>query len=136
MTITIFENRKGLIHGDVTEKITSKYGGVLKIGEDRIIIAEKSSTSLPVLCEGQTGVVKAVFYGDDGREYQLFDVTLYAGVIVPPLIEYENLARDYKLVGVLTSRIEETTKALEELNAQKQEAVAALNKNPLKHLIE
>ena len=136
MTITFFENKTALLHGDSPEKIASKIGGTLKIGESQIHIAPKSSVDVPVLCGGQSGVVQAMFYSDNGTEYELFDVTLKNGVVVPPAGGYEKLARDYKLVMMFTEQIARATQELELMNAQKQEAVRALNGNPLKHLIE
>lgn len=136
MTIIIFDNNKGIIRGKKPNKIISAYGGVLKIGSDQIKVESQTEVDLPILCDGYTGEVDAIFYCDTGCTHELLKVRLEGGVIVPPTAEYENLARDYKLVSVLNARIDEATKALEELNAQKQEAVASLNKNPLKHLIE
>lgn len=136
MTITFFENKTALLHGDSPEKIASKIGGTLKIGASKIHIAPKTSIALPVLCDGQSGVVQATFYRDDGTTYELFDVTLKNGVVVPPSAEYEKLARDYKLVSVLTDQTNRATEELERVGAQKQEAIRTLNGNPLKHLIE
>ena len=132
----VYENKTALLHGDSPEKIASKIGGTLKIGESQIHIAPKSSVDVPVLCGGQSGVVQAMFYSDNGTEYELFDVTLKNGVVVPPAGGYEKLARDYKLVMMFTEQIARATQELELMNAQKQEAVRALNGNPLKHLIE
>ena len=136
MTIIIFDNTKGIIRGSDPRRIISRYGGVLQIGDDRIKVEATVKNELPNLCGGYTGEVNATFYCDTGCTHELFNVYLDGGVIVPPSKDYESLAQDYKLVSVLNSRIEEATKALEELNAQKQEAVVALNNNPLKHLIE
>lgn len=136
MTITFFENKIALLHGDSPEKIVSKIGGTLKIGESQIHIAPKTYVDVPVLCSGQSGVVQAMFYRDNGTEYELFDVTLKNGIVVPPADGYEKLARDYKLVTVLTEQIARAAEELEWMSAQKQEAVRALNGNPLKHLIE
>lgn len=136
MTITIFGNGRGLIHGDITNEITSKYGGVLKIGTDKISVVQKSTSVLPVLCNGYTGVVQAVFYGNDGREYELFDVTLDGGVIMPPSEDCENLVIYYKSLKALEVSIEQTEKKLAEMKTRKKETLTALNKNPLKYLIE
>lgn len=136
MTLIIFDNTMGIIRGSDSNKIISAYGGVLEIGSDRIKIPPKTEIDVPILCEGYTGEVDATFYCDTGCTHELLKVHLDSGVIVPPAIEYENLARDYKLVSVLNARIDEATKALEKLYAQRQEAITALSKNPLKHLIE
>lgn len=136
MTIIIFDNTKGIIRGSDPRRIISRYGGVLQIGDDRIKVEATVKNELPILCDGYTGEVDATFYCDTGCTHELLKVRLEGGVIVPPTAEYENLARDYKLVSVLNARIDEATKALEKLYAQRQEAITALSKNPLKHLIE
>lgn len=118
MTITIFDNNKGIIRGRDQHKIVSTFGGVLQIGDDRINIPPKTKIDLPILCNGYTGEVDAIFFCDTGCTHELLKVHLDNGMIVTPPIEYENLARDYKSVGALSRRIEEATKALEELNNQ------------------
>lgn len=136
MTIIIFDNTRGIIYGSDPSKIVSRLGGVLQIGSDKIKIEPKAKIDVPNLCDGYTGEVDATFYCDTGCTHELLKVNLNGGVIVPPSAEYENLARNYKLISVLNSRIEEVTETLEQLNVQKQEAIRALNSNPLKHLIE
>lgn len=136
MTIIIFDNNKGIIRGKKPNKIISAYGGVLKIGSDQIKVESQTEVDVPILCDGYTGEVDATFYCDTGCAHELLKVRLEGGVIVPPATEYENLARDYRLVCVLNGRIEEAEKNLADLKAQKQKAVNTFNNNPLKHLIE
>ena len=136
MTLTIFSNKKGLNRGNRPDRIISEHDGVLKIGDDRINVDARKVIDVPPLCEGHTGVVQAMFYGNDGREYELFDVTLKGGVIVPPSSEYENLALNYKLANSLAESIEEQEKRLQETRIRRQEIVTALNNNQLKYLIE
>lgn len=136
MTIIIFDNNKGIIRGKKPNKIISAYGGVLKIGSDQIKVESQTEVDVPLLCNGYTGEVDATFYCDTGCTHELLKVYLDSGVIVPPTAEYENLARDYKLVSVLNERIDETEQKLEELKAQKRSALVTLSNNPLKYLIE
>lgn len=136
MTITFFNGNRGLLRGKTVQSIVSPFGGVLKIGESTVTVRENVVTKLPILCDGKTGVFKSTFTKDDGTVYDLLDVTVEGGVIVPPSSEYENLALNYKLANSLAESIDEQEKRLQETRIRRQEIVTALNNNPLKYLIE
>ena len=129
MTITLFNNFRGLVHGKFADIIAVPFGGTLKIGDSIVRIKARTKTELPLLCDGQTGEFEATFTDEYGKVYTLFNVNLVDGRIVPPSAELEELGRLYKKANAYNPIIEQYIQ-------QKQEAINALNKHPLKSLIE
>ena len=84
MKIQIFKNNKGLIHGPDPKRITSAIGGVLKIGSSKIEVKPDTDNIFPLLFNGGTGKYKATFTSDIGTVYELSDVTVKGGRILPP----------------------------------------------------
>ncbi len=83
MKITIFKNKKGLIHGSDAKRIECDRGGVLKIGSTEIAVKAEESCVMPLLFYGATGSYGAKFVTSDGV-YTLADVTVRNGLILPP----------------------------------------------------
>ncbi|MBR6744391.1 MAG: hypothetical protein IKM00_04150 [Clostridia bacterium] len=85
MQLTLFRNRKGLIHGSDPKRIECDRSGVLKIGATEISITAGKKEILPMLFFGSTGNYSAVFTTTDGAEiYALEKVTVHDGWIRPP----------------------------------------------------
>ncbi len=84
MRIMTFKNNKGLIHGTDAKRIGCDIGGTLKIGSAEIAIFPEAETIMPVLFNGCTGEYKASFISDLGHIYELDNVSIQGGRIVPP----------------------------------------------------
>ena len=81
MKITLFNNGKGLIHGDDPKRISCDKDGVLKIGTTEVNVSETSI--MPQLFHGVTGDYKATFTSGD-EVYELEKVAVRGGWIAPP----------------------------------------------------
>ena len=84
MRILIFKNNKGLIHGSDPKRIGCDIEGTLKIGSAEISISPEAEAIMPVLFNGCTGEYKATFTSSLGHIYELDNVTIQGGRIVPP----------------------------------------------------
>jgi hypothetical protein len=84
MRIQIFKNEKGLIYGNDARKIGSDISGTLTIGTTSVKISPETESALPMLFNGCTGEYKATFTSDCGAVYELANVTIRGGRIVPP----------------------------------------------------
>ena len=84
MTITVFKNMKGLVHGKDPKRIGCAVEGVLKIGTTEISVSPSGESILPLLFHGATGDYEATFTDKDGRVYHLTKVAVRSGRIAPP----------------------------------------------------
>lgn len=84
MRIQTFKNNKGLIYGDDAKRIVSDKSGTLKIGSSEISISAEAESIMPVLFNGVSGKYKATFTDLFGNTYELANVTIKGGRIVPP----------------------------------------------------
>ena len=84
MRIQTFKNKKGLIYGTDVKRISSDKSGTLKIGSTEISISAEAEAIMPVLFNGCSGRYKATFTDSDGAVYELANVTIRGGRIVPP----------------------------------------------------
>ena len=84
MRIQTFKNNKGLIYGDDAKRIVSDKSGTLKIGSSEISISRDAESIMPVLFNGVSGKYKATFTDLFGTTYELANVTIKGGRIVPP----------------------------------------------------
>ena len=84
MTVALFKNKKGLIHGDDSKRIGCDRDGVLKIGTTEINITPNEDAILPLLFNGISGDYKATFTDKDGQVYELEKVAVRAGRVAPP----------------------------------------------------
>ena len=84
MILTLFKNKKGLIHGSDPKRISCKTGGVLKIGKTEITVFPNEEAILPMLYHGATGDYEAIFHATDGQIYHLEKVAVRGGWIYPP----------------------------------------------------
>lgn len=84
MKLQIFKNDKGLIHGSDPKRITCNIGGVLKIGSAKIEVKADADNIFPLLFNGGTGKYKATFTSDAGIVYELTEVTVKGGRVLPP----------------------------------------------------
>ena len=84
MKIQTFTNAKGLIYGEDPKRVSCDKAGILKIGSAEITVLSDRDAIVPILCNGCTGVYKATFVGNDGAVYELENVTIKGGRIVPP----------------------------------------------------
>ncbi len=84
MKIQTFKNNKGLIYGADSKRIGCDKSGTLKIGSTEISISADKESIMPVLFNGVSGVYKATFTDLKGAVYELANVTIRGGRIVPP----------------------------------------------------
>jgi hypothetical protein len=82
--IQLFNNGKGLIHGDDPKRIDSGIEGTLRIGTAEVKVLPGDDTIMPQLFNGASGRYNAIFTSVAGCEYQLERVTIKGGRIVPP----------------------------------------------------
>ena len=129
MILTLFNNNKGVVQYSASNQVTCVRRGVLKIGDSTVTIKAKTPTELPILCNGKTGEFEATFTDEHGKVYKLLNVYLVDGRIALPSAEFQEFVNLYKKANANNS-IEG------QYNQQKQEAINALNKHPLKSLIE
>lgn len=116
MKIQTFKNNKGLIYGTDFRRIGCDKAGTLKIGSTEISISADKESILPELFNGVSGVYKATFTDSYGAVYELANVTIRGGRIVPPP---ENAVEFMEL----RCRLE----ALEELSEKMQEQIRDLS---------
>lgn len=117
MKIQVFLNKKGLIHGTDTKRITANVDGKLIIGETEIDIKANENCVLPQLFYGASGVYDATFITTKGEVFNLEKVSVRDGRILPPpsmAVEIADLTcridTAEKERGVLNERIEELSK--------------------------
>lgn len=84
MKLTLFKNKKGLIHGPDPKRIGCETAGVLKIGKTEIKIMPGEEAIMPMLYQGSTGNYAAVFTAENGEVYNLEKVFVRIGWIQPP----------------------------------------------------
>lgn len=84
MKIQILNNKRGLIYGKNALRISCDIGGTLKINNSEIKISPEAESVMPILCNGCTGEFKAIFTDENGTVYELENVTIQGGRIVPP----------------------------------------------------
>jgi hypothetical protein len=83
MTITLFNNKKGLLHGSDPKRVSCEADGVLRIGTTDIEVS-KEKNILPMLFYGATGIYPATFTTKGGEVYELEKVTVKGGWVQPP----------------------------------------------------
>lgn len=84
MKIQLFDNGKGLIHGDDSKRIECNIEGTLRIGTAEVKILPNEEVIMPLLFNGTSGTYNATFTSVIGCVYQLERVTIKGGRIVPP----------------------------------------------------
>lgn len=129
MILILFNNSKGIVQYDESNKLASAHAGVLKIGDGIVTIQAKTQTELPILCNGKTGEFAATFTDENGKVYNLFNVHLVDGRIAAPSAELEQFVSLY-------IKAQSCDRMIERLQQEKQEAINALNNHPLKYLIQ
>jgi hypothetical protein len=110
MRIQTFKNNKGLIYGDDAKRIVSDKSGTLKIGSSEISISADAESIMPVLFNGVSGKYKATFTDSVGHTYELANVTIRGGRIVPPSEE----AVEFMELRCRTEALEEECERLRE----------------------
>lgn len=84
MKIQLFKNDKGIIFGSDPKRISCNIAGVIKIGTTKIEVKADTDNIFPLLFNGGTGRYKATFTSDAGSVYELSEVTVKGGRILPP----------------------------------------------------
>lgn len=84
MKITIFHNKKGLIHGSDPKRIGCDRAGILVIGKTEVGITPGADSIMPMIFNGCTGDYPATFTTSDGEVYTLEKVAVRGGWIQPP----------------------------------------------------
>lgn len=84
MKIQLFKNDKGIIYGSDPKRISCDIGGVLKIGTAKIEVKADTENIFPLLFNGGTGKYKASFTSDAGSVYEIAEVTVKGGRVLPP----------------------------------------------------
>lgn len=84
MKIQLFKNNKGIIFGPDPKRISCNIGGVIKIGTTKIEVKADTENIFPLLFNGGTGRYKATFTSDAGSVYELSEVTVKGGRVLPP----------------------------------------------------
>ena len=84
MVITVFNNKKGLIHGGDPKRIGSAEAGILRIGRTEIDLDAGKEAIMPMLFYGATGDFEASFTAKGGEVYDLGKVAVRGGWIQPP----------------------------------------------------
>lgn len=84
MKITLFKNKKGLIHGNDPKRMGCDVRGVLKIGKTEISIIPTEKAIMPMLFNGVSGDYEATFTAHTGEVYHLETVAVRGGWIQPP----------------------------------------------------
>ena len=84
MKLTLFKNKKGLIHGADPKRICSIRGGTLTVGQTQIPLTADEEQTMPMLFQGCTGEYPASFVTEKGERYELSAVTVRGGWIRPP----------------------------------------------------
>jgi hypothetical protein len=109
MKIQTFKNYKGLIYGANAKRINSDKSGTLKIGSTEISISAGAEAIMPVLFNGVSGVYKATFTDSVGTTYELANVTIKGGRIVPPsdeAVEFMELRCRLEALEALSEQIQ------------------------------
>lgn len=84
MKITLFKNKKGLLHGPDPKRIEGDISGVLKIGSAEIDVHAGTKEIMPMLFYGCTGDYPATFETAYGEPYDLGKVSVRNGWVQPP----------------------------------------------------
>lgn len=84
MRIQLFNNGKGLIHGEDSKRIGCDIEGTLWIGTAEVKIPTKEEAIMPLLFNGSSGTYNATYITIAGCIYVLERVTIKGGRIVPP----------------------------------------------------
>ena len=84
MKIQLFKNDKGIIFGSDPKRISCDIGGVLKIGSAKIEVKADTENIFPLLFNGGTGKYKATFTSEIGAVYEIAEVTVKGGRVLPP----------------------------------------------------
>ena len=92
MRITIFKNKKGLLHGADPHRIGGAQAGTLRIGNTEITVPAEGEGIMPMLFYGCTGAYPAVFTAQNGEVYDLGKVTVKGGWVESPSPEAVELA--------------------------------------------
>lgn len=109
MKIQTFRNKKGLIYGTDSKRISCDKSGTLKIGSTEISISADNESIMPVLFNGVSGVYKATFTDSVGGIYELANVTIRGGRIVPPpenAVEFMELRCRLEALEALSEQIQ------------------------------
>ncbi len=129
MKIQTFNNKKGLIYGTDTRRISCNREGVLKIGTTEVNVSPDTESIMPVLVNGCTGVYKATFTDKFGDVYELEKVTIKGGRIEsPPQTAIEFME--------LRCRLEEIEAGCERMREQLHELSNIFDTNSLNFLIK
>ena len=83
MEITVFKNKKGLIHGNDPKRIRCNAAGILRIGRTEIDLEAGEESIMPMLFYGCTGEYDASFE-TGGTVYDLGKISLRGGWVQPP----------------------------------------------------
>lgn len=84
MKLQLFKNKKGMIHGSDSKRLTSDVGGVLKISSTEITLTPGEVSILPPLFHGATGNYTATFTNELGEEFTIDKIAVRGGWIVSP----------------------------------------------------
>lgn len=84
MKLTLFMNRKGLIHGSDPKRIGCDKSGILKVGKVEVTITPKEDSVMPMLFHGGTGDYDATFTTTEGEAYHIEKIAVRGGWISPP----------------------------------------------------
>ncbi len=109
MKITLFKNKKGLIHGGDPKRISCPAEGILRIGRTEIDLEAGEEALMPMLFYGCSGEYEASFE-TESTVYDLGKVALRGGWILPP----DPNAVEIMELRALAERAEERIARLEE----------------------
>ena len=115
MKIQTFKNKKGLIYGADAKRIGCDKSGTLKIGSTEISISPEAESIMPELFNGSSGVYKATFTDSVGDTYELANVTIRGGRIVPPpenAVEFMELRCRAEALEELCEKMQEQIREL------------------------
>lgn len=129
MKIQLLNNKRGVIYGKNPLRISCDIGGALKINTSEIKISPEAESVMPILCNGCTGEFKAIFTDENGTVYELENVTIQGGRIVPP----PQIVADFMELKCKEEAIE---KEFAELKAQFDELSHRFDNNSLNFLIK
>ena len=109
MKITLFKNKKGLIHGADPKRISCPTEGILRIGRTEIDMEAGEEALMPMLFYGCSGEYEASFE-TCGTVYDLGKIVLRGGWIQPP----DPMAVELMELRAFAERAEERLTRLEE----------------------
>lgn len=116
MTLHIFNDKTGVIHGADAKRIKSAHSGALSIGGKIVEILADEPAAVPVLCDG---VFPATFKKADGEEYSLGTYNVRGGNIIP--------RQDFTAEEIrLRHRVDALEESLAELEASTTEEIEKL----------